>query len=197
MEYFTLFIIAFLVNVVPEFAPPTWTVMSPFLFIEEINIPLVILATITGATLGRLILITYIEKIGDHVFNDWQKDNLSFIASKISRTDFQNMLFVFLYSLTPLSTGALFIAAGFAKLKKSVTLIGYFLGRLISYSVIAYSISYGIDAFRPQGGFDNFHLATSVITAVILVFSLLFIDWKALLENKKIMFNFKIWRWDK
>jgi membrane protein YqaA with SNARE-associated domain len=197
MEYITLFIMVFLVNVVPEFAPPTWTVMSPFIFLPEIDVFYVILITITGATMGRFILLFYIEKIGNNIFNKWQKDNLNYIGSKIGRTDMQNLLFVFLYSLTPLSTGALFIVAGLAKLKKTVTLIGFFFGRLISYSVIAYSVKYGIDLIGASRKISmSEFMITSMITVSALLF-LIFIDWKTLIEEKKFHFNFKIWRWNK
>lgn len=55
----SLFVVVFVVNVLPAFAPPTWTTMSFIgLTIPDVNVVLLALVAATAATSGRIVLAT-------------------------------------------------------------------------------------------------------------------------------------------
>ena len=53
----SLFVVVFVVNVLPAFAPPTWTTMSFIgLTIPNVNVVLLAVVAATAATSGRIVL---------------------------------------------------------------------------------------------------------------------------------------------
>src|SRR6185295_10611950 len=102
--------------------------------------------------------------------------------------------FVFIYSVLPLSTTALFTAAGIAKISPLQIVPPFFCGKLVSDAVMLFSGRY---AAASAG--DLLHGTVSVksiVTAglgLAIIGLLLFLDWRDLLQRKKIAFNFSIW----
>lgn len=198
MTYLILLLVVILVNSLPAFAPPTWTVLISFYTGFELNIYLVILIGVLGATFGRFILAHYIQWFSHQLFNEKQHENLNYLGNKIGGTPVHSFIFTFIYSLTPLSTTVLFVAAGIAKVRLSIVLAGFALGRLISYTALLYSTAALATNIKDltSGTFSLKNILSSILgLAFLLLF--IFIDWKELIEKKKLKLEFDVWKWSK
>ena len=129
------------------------------------------------------------------VFNRRENANIGFLGKKLSGRFWPAFSFVFVYSLTPLSTTALFTAAGAARVDPLPILPAFLIGKFISDGIMAFS---GKEAIRNFGDIIRGQRSpTSMIFAglgVLLIGSVLFIDWRALLQQKRMKFRFDIWR---
>src|ERR1019366_1853346 len=115
--YLAVFLGAFAVDLIPVIAPPAWTFMLFFLVKFHLNPWVVLVAGVSGSTLGKYIFSLYVPKIADHLIKRRKREELEFMGKKLGQKLWQSWLFVFIYSLTPLSTAALFTAAAIAKVK--------------------------------------------------------------------------------
>ncbi len=198
MIYLELLVTVLLLNVAPAFVPPTWTVLVYFIIKHQMPLPAVVLIGVTAATLGRYILAQYIHWIAKLLFNKAQLDNIGYLGSRLGKTQWANFLFTFIYSLTPLSTTALFVAAGVAKVKMAMVLLGFFMGRLISYTVLALSAkALSSNVTDLWSGGISFESVLTIVIALAVFFIFVFIDWKELLEHRQIKMHFDVWRWSK
>jgi membrane protein YqaA with SNARE-associated domain len=191
--YAACFLAAVAVDSIPVFAPPAWPILVFFLVHYDLNPWAVILLGVSGTTLGRAILTTYICRLGHKVLDPCEEKNLQYLGSRLSGAS--AFAFVCLYSLTPLSTTALFTAAGMAKVKLRHLLPPFFLGKLTSYSVLIWTGQYV--ATDPEGLFSGMLTWKGVLTALlgfVLLLGVLFIDWKKLLREKEFRLNFRIWK---
>src|SRR4051812_18558647 len=116
--YVAAFFTAIAVDCVPVFAPPAWPILIFFVVKFDLNPWIVIVLGVTGTTMGRLIFSTYIPWVSRKVLNHQEDENLKYIGKKLSQTPGRAFMFVLLYSLTPLSTTALFTAAGIAHARR-------------------------------------------------------------------------------
>jgi membrane protein YqaA with SNARE-associated domain len=182
----------------PVFAPPTWTILVIFLAKYELNLALVVACAVLGATLGRFILAHYTNWFSHQIFNKRQFENLGYLGKKFGKTHKTNMLFTFIYSLTPLSTTALFIAAGIAQIRIKFVLIGFFFGRLISYTILAISTrSVAANINDLMDGIITWKSLATSLAGFSIIFLFLFVDWIELYEYKHFRLNFRIWKWNR
>src|SRR5437870_11817161 len=113
--YVLVFVAALAVDSIPIFAPPAWTVLVALLLLFHLNPWLVVIIGVIGSTLGRYILSIYIPKVSSALVTRREDENLRYVGSKLARTPLAASTFIFLYTLTPLSTTALFTAAAMAR----------------------------------------------------------------------------------
>jgi membrane protein DedA with SNARE-associated domain len=96
---------------------------------------------------------------------------------------------------TPLSTTALFTAAGMARLNPWHILPPFFCGRLITDGVTVYTGKYA--AGNVSGllhGQLSIKSVLTLIAALLVIGAFFFIDWRCLLEKRKLRVSFKILR---
>ena len=161
----------------------------------NLNPWLVVVISITGSTLGRYILSLYIPKISAAVVNRREDENLRSVESKLARTPWAASTFIFVYTLTPLSTTALFTAAGMARVNPWHILPPFFCGRLITDGVMVYTGKYA--AGNVSGllqGQLSIKSGLTLIAGLLVIGAFLFIDWRCLLEKRKLRLNFRILR---
>jgi membrane protein YqaA with SNARE-associated domain len=198
MIYIILAISVIIVNSLPAFAPPTWTLIVFFLNYFNLNIFAVVIISVIAATMGRLFLYSYIQTFSKFVFNKWEEKNLEYLGKKIGKNKKTNLLFIFLYSITPLSTTALFVASSIARVNIFILGLGFFLGRLVSYSFLAGTslliVNSLSEVIKNPLSFESIFLT---ILGFLILLIITFIDWKELLEKRKFVLNFKIWKWNK
>jgi membrane protein YqaA with SNARE-associated domain len=149
----------------------------------------------SGSTLGRYLMSLYIPRFAGLFIKRHKTDELKFLGKKLSQSLWQSWLFVFIYSVTPLSTTALFMAAGVAKVKPSHTVPPFFCGKFLSDAVMIFTGLYAAANFKGlmHGTYSPKGIVTLVLGCVVLA-GFLFLDWRALLERKKLTFNFRIWK---
>jgi len=193
--YLSVFLSAFAVDVIPLIAPPAWTVGLILLVKFHLRPWIVVPLCASGSTLGRYLMSLYIPRFADLYIKRHKTDELKFLGKKLSESLWQSWLFVFIYSVTPLSTTALFTAAGVAKVKPSHTLPPYFCGKFLSNAVMIFTGLYAAANFKGliHGTYSPKAIAALVLGCAVLA-GFLFLDWRALLQRKKFTFNFRIWK---
>ena len=193
--YLAVFLSAFAVDLIPVIAPPAWTLMLYFLVKFHLNPWVVLVAGVSGSTLGKYIFSLYVPQITDKIIRRHKREELEFMGKKLGQKLWQSWLFVFIYSLTPLSTTALFTAAAIAKVKAGRMLPPFFAGKFVTDAVLIFTGRYAVRNLTGlvQGAFSAKGILIIVATLVVTG-GFLFVDWRALLEKKQFKFNFKIWK---
>ena len=193
--YLAVFFSALAVDLIPVIAPPAWTLMVFFLVKFHLNPWVVLVAGVSGSTLGRYLFSLYVPKIADRLIKRRKREELEFMGKKLSQKPWQSWLFVFIYTLTPLSTTALFTAAALAKVKAGRTVPPFFVGKFISDAVMIFTGRYAVLNLNEimHGAFSVKGISTILVTLVVTG-GFLFVDWRALLEKRRFKFNFKIWK---
>src|SRR5690349_21080587 len=121
--------IIFLINLSPGFMPSSWMVMA--FFYIQFGLPLVPLC-IAGALvsgLGRYCLARGSDWVTERFFPK-KKEDLQSLGGYLERKRRLVAGFVFVYSLLPLPTNNLFLAAGMTRVNLAYFLGGFYAARL-------------------------------------------------------------------
>jgi membrane protein YqaA with SNARE-associated domain len=113
--YLLVFLGSLGVDLVPVVAPPAWTLMAFLLVKYRLNPWAVLAVGVPGSALGRYIFSLYIPKFSDKFIARKKKEELKYVGKRLDQSVWRTWTFVFVYTLTPLSTTALFTAAGMTK----------------------------------------------------------------------------------
>jgi membrane protein DedA with SNARE-associated domain len=102
---------------------------------------------------------------------------------------------VFGYTLSPLSTTALFTAAGMSKVPGWHLLPPFLVGKFISDAMMVKAGEYAAGSLKDMlhGAFSAKNIIITAIT-LVLTAAFLFVDWHALLVEKKLSFNFSVFK---
>lgn len=191
--YLLVFFAALAVDTIPVFAPPAWILLVALLVKFKLNPWLTVAIGVAGSTVGRYILTRYIPRISSWLVNRREDANLQYIGNKIGKAKWSSAVFVFLYTLTPLSTTALFTAVAMARAEPWHILAPFFLGRLITDGVLVFSGKYASANLADLlHGEANWKTVVTLVAGLIIIGVFLFVDWRQLLEHKKLRFRFKI-----
>ena len=195
LAYGLVFIASILVDCIPVFAPPAWTLMILIMLKFDLNPWVVAVFGTAGTVCGRLIFVTYIVPwVGKKTIGATKEADLKFLGKKLSQRGILTFIFIFVYSLLPLSTTALFSAAGLARVRRILIIPPFFLGNLIGDGALLVSGKYAFHHFDDlyKGSMDLKNLIIMSCGLIFMIF-FLFVDWHALLEKKKLRFKWKIW----
>ena len=149
-----------------------------------------------GTVCGRLIYVTYIVPwVGKKTISNDKEKDLEYLGEKLGKKGTATLIFVFIYSVLPLSTTVLFTAAGLAKVKRRYVVPGFFLGNLIGDGAILVSGHYVIHHWQDFYK-DSLNTKSLLImgAGLFVVLMFLFIDWRQLLQHKNIKFKLKFWK---
>ncbi len=194
-QYLLVLIGSFLFDVVPFPSPPAFTIMVFLQIMYDLNIWLVIFTGVIGSILGRYVLTLYIPKIAGKLFNPAKNEDVQYIGRVMKSKGWKSQLVIIAYSLLPLPTTPLFIAAGMARLRPIYIIPAFFVGKFTSDSILVYFGKYGAkSAENLLQGVINWQSILSLLIGVFLVGTLLFIDWRALIQKKEFKLNFRIWK---
>jgi hypothetical protein len=193
--YLLVFLAALAVDTIPIFAPPAWILLVALLVKFELNPWLTVAIGVTGSTIGRYVLTLYIPKVSSSIVNRQEDANLHYIGSKIGKARWSSAIFVFFYTLTPLSTTALFTAVAMARVRSWHVFVPFFIGRLITDGVLVFSGKYASGNLSDLlHGQANWKTVITLVAALLVIAAFLFVDWRQLLEHKKLRFRFRIFR---
>lgn len=193
--YFFVFLASLLVDVIPLIGPPAWSVMVFFQVKYELNIWLVLVVGVTGSATGRYLYSVYIFYFANRFITAKKNENLQFIGKKLSDKGWKIYFFVFLYTLMPLPSTPLFTAAGVARIKTLYLLPSFFAGKFISDAVMVFAGDYAAQNVESIAeGMLSWQNIAGTILGLFLIGIFLFIDWRKLLEEKKISLHFNIWK---
>lgn len=193
--YVAMFLAALATDLIPIIGPPVWTVMIFMLVKYDLNPWGVLAVGVPGSVLGRYLLSLYVPRLLGKVMKQRKSDELRFAGDKLKGSLWRSWPFVLVYSLLPISTTALFSAAGLARIKPVQILPPFFVGKFISDAVMLFSGRYAItnSVDLVYGAFSWKGLIT-IVTGVVILAAFLFVDWRRLLEEKQLRLEFRIWK---
>lgn len=122
-------------NLLPAFAPPTWSILVFFTLRYHMNPVALVLLGVMSATLGRAILANVFRAIRGWLPKGYVA-NMERIGIKIEENPRRALGLLTLFFLSPISSAQLFEAAGIIKrIALGPLLLAFAGGRLISYSI--------------------------------------------------------------
>jgi len=195
MLYLAAFAAALLVDTVPVFAPPAWTILAFIIVRWKPNPWAIIAAGAIGSLIGRYILTLYMPHFAARIFHRRENDNLSFLGKKLGGRFWRANTFVMLYAISPLSTTALFTAAGMAHVNPWNILPGFAIGKFLGDAWVLFTAKVTAEqATDLLHGRVSWQTGLTAATGLLLISGVLFIDWRELFGRKKLRLNFAIWK---
>jgi len=193
-QYLLVFIGAFLFDVVPFPFLPAFTIMVFLQVMFHLNIWAVITIGVIGSVFGRYVLTLYIPYLAGKIFKPAKNEDVQFLGKKMQEKGWKSQLVVLAYSLLPLPTTPLFLAAGMAKIRAIYIIPAFFIGKFTSDTIAVHLGKYASENTKNiMEGVVSWKSITSLILGLLLLSALLFIDWRTLIQHKKFKLNFKIW----
>ena len=193
--YIIIFLGTILADIIPFLGPPAWTIMVFFQIKYQLNIWPVLFCGVAGSTIGRYIFSYYFAKFAERYFKPRKNEEMQFLGEKLQQEKWGFLLFVFLYTLMPISSTPLFSATGIAHIKPLKVLPPFFFGKFISdlamISMGSYAVTNSENLLRDYLSWQSL---SGMLVALLLLCMVFFVDWKFLLINKKLRLNFRIWK---
>jgi len=167
-----------------------------FLLVKfDLNPWLVLIIGVPASVLGRYLLSLYVPKLLGKVIKQAKSDELEYVGSRLKGSLWRSWLFVAVYSLLPISTTALFSAAGLARIKPVQILPPFFVGKFVSDAVMLFTGNYAIhNSMDVLNGTFSWKGLTTIVEGLVVLGAFLFLDWRLLLQKKKLRLNFRIWK---
>jgi hypothetical protein len=191
LVFLITFVVVFCLNVVPAFAPPTWTVITFIAIQYNANVLLLAVVGAAAATLGRMALAKLSEVIVRQKFlSDAAKQNIDHLKQELEKKGKLTFGLFLLYAFSPLPSNHVFIAYGLTALELKSIAIPFFVGRIVGYSFWAFSASsvarlLAYEQIKSGAFFSYYFLATQLLT-IFTVYVFTKIDWRALFVDKKL-----------
>ena len=194
-QYLLVFIGALLFDVVPIPFPPAFTIMVSLQIMFGLNIWLVIVIGVAGSILGRYILTLYIPLLAGRIFKRSKNEDVQFLGKKMKEKGWRSQLVIVAYSLLPLPTTPLFVAAGMAKIRALYIIPAFFIGKFTSDTITVHLGKYASENAKNMiEGALSWKSITSLVVGLLLLCALLFVDWRSLIQKQKFQLKFKIWK---
>jgi uncharacterized membrane protein YdjX (TVP38/TMEM64 family) len=132
--YLALFAIVLGINLMPAFAPPTWTILVLFtLSFGAAPLPVILIGA-AAAAIGRYLLATGFRMLG-HRLSERTRRNLDAAGRAIERSRRNAIIALILFAVSPVPSAQLFEAAGLARLRLARFVGAFFIGRTFSYAI--------------------------------------------------------------
>lgn len=190
-----VFICSMAVDIVPFPLPPAFTVMVLLQIVFKLNIWVVVIIGVVGSVAGRYILTMYIPKISGKLFKASKNEDVQYLGEKLKSKGWKSHAVILVYSLLPLPTTPLFIAGGMAKMKPYYIIPAFFVGKFISDTLAVFMGKYAAENTENLlHGMINWKSIVGLALGILLIAALLFIDWRTLLQQKKLKLKFMIWK---
>jgi len=187
-----LFILVFILNVVPAFAPPTWITLS-FLGFSMPHVPVGALALIgaTAATLGRVTLAKLSRAIvRGRLLDEPTRKNIGAIKDVLEKRRVFAFGTFLAYAFSPLPSNYLFIAYGLTTLRLTLVAFPFFVGRLASYSfwvTTASAVGDRLDLDSIESvSYVGIYFIASQLLLIPIIYIFTRIDWRAAFEEGRL-----------
>ena len=176
-SYIIVMLYSIFVNVVPAFAPPTWLVLSLYKINRpQLDIIELALFGVIGSVIGRYVMYKYSQFFGKYIPKKGA-ENLRYFRKFVGETDPRIFLETFLFSLSPFPSNFLFIAFGLSSVNITPVIVGFFLGRLLSYTFLIDASFRSYSYLSASFGSNEIRIAADVL-GVIFAIAVIFIRWK-------------------
>jgi len=192
-QYLLVFVGALLFDIVPFPFPPAFTIMILLQISFHLNVWPVIIAGVVGSVLGRYILILYTPSITNKYIKRSKNEDVQFLGTKMKENKWKGQIIVLAYSLLPLPTTPLFLAAGMSKLNAKYIIPAFLIGKFTSDTLALHAGKYASEnAHNIMQNALSWKSIVSALFFLFLIFCLFFIDWRSLIQKKKLVWKFKI-----
>jgi membrane protein YqaA with SNARE-associated domain len=193
-QYLLVFVGSFFFDVVPIPFPPAFTIMVFLQIMFGLDIWWVIVIGVIGSILGRYVLTLYIPFLAGRIFKRSKNEDVEFLGGIMKEKGWKSQVVIIAYSLLPLPTTPLFLAAGMAKIRPLYIIPAFFIGKFTSDAITVHLGKYASENFKNIMEVAlSWKSIASLVVGVILLSALLFIDWRSLIQKKKFRLKFKIW----
>ncbi len=178
-------ILIYVINVIPVFMPPTWTILA-FYYINFHSpfIPTIIIGAF-AATLGRITLYYISKNHFRRFFSKESIDNYDALGDFLKKRQKLSIPLFLTYAFFPISSNYVYIAAGLAEVDIKILAASFFIGRLMSYSFWVSASHIAIT--RVEDIFSNHVSNVSVIifemVGLIIVVLIGKIPWRKILKK--------------
>jgi uncharacterized membrane protein YdjX (TVP38/TMEM64 family) len=182
-QYLYLFLIVLGVNLLPAFGPPTWSILVVFRLNSDMSTEALVLTGAAAASLGRYGLARAFGLFGRYLPAKMRR-NLEAARKLLEKRRRNALVALGLFAMSPVPSAQLFEAAGLAGVRLLPFTAAFFAGRLVSYSIYAYTAerlretTIG-EAFR--GGFSNPWVIAMQVALIAALVLLARIDWSRFL----------------
>lgn len=184
-----------LVDILPLPLPPAFTIMLFLQITFGLALWPVVIIGVVGSVIGRYILTLYIPMVSNKLFKPAKNEDIQYLGLKLKEKGWKSQLFIFLYCLLPLPSTPLFIAGGIAKMKPYYIIPAFFLGKFISDAIYVVAGLYATENTKSLlQGVVSWRSILGLVLGILLIFILLFIDWRLLLQKRRLKLDFNIWR---
>ncbi|MES1219198.1 MAG: hypothetical protein ABUT20_27075 [Bacteroidota bacterium] len=192
-QYLLVFAGALLFDIVPFPFPPAFTIMIFFQITFHLNAWLVIVTGVAGSVFGRYILILYTPLITNKYITRSKNEDVQYLAKKMKENKWKGQAIILAYSLLPLPTTPLFLAAGMSKLNARYIIPAFLIGKFTSDSLAIHAGRYASEnAHHLVQNLFSWQSIAGFVFCLFLIFCILFMDWRSLIQKKKIVWKFKI-----
>jgi membrane protein YqaA with SNARE-associated domain len=192
-QYLLVFLGALLFDIVPFPFAPAFTIMVFLQILFDLNVWAVIVIGVVGSVLGRFILLLYAPLMADKYLKVSKNEDIKFLGDKMNQNKWKGILVVLAYSLLPLPTTPLFLGGGISKIKPIYIIAPFLVGKFTSDSIALHLGKFASE--NQQSIIDNIFSWQSIASFVlgfVMLFFLFFVNWRTLVQTKKLAFNFKI-----
>ena len=195
VPYLLVFFGSLGVDLIPIMAPPAWTIMAFSIVKYRLNPWFVLSIGVPASALGRYLFSLYIPKFSNRVLAKRKKDELSYVGKKLKGRAWETGIFVLGYTLSPLSTTALFTAAGMSKVPVWHLLPPFLVGKFVSDAMMVKAGQFASGSLKDMmhGVLSAKNVLIAAITLAVTA-AFIFVDWHALLVKKTLHFNFDVFR---
>ena len=194
-QYVLVFLGAVLMDITPLPLPPAFTIMILLQIMFDLPIWPVIIIGVIGSIVGRYILTLYIPMVSSRIFIKSKNEDLEFLGNKLKTKGWKSQLFILFYTLMPLPSTPLFVAGGVAKMKPVYIIPPFFVGKFTSDSIAVFTGKFATENTQSLlNGMLSWKSAAGLLVGLAFLFLLVFIDWRSLIQQKKLRLKFNVWK---
>lgn len=196
LVYVVIFLVVFVLNVIPIFAPPTWTVLSFVAIRFNPNVIALALVGAVAATLGRLLLSRLSTVMIRHKFlSDGARENIDAVKVRLEKNQKLGFAVFLFYAFSPLPSNHLFIAYGLTALKLKLIAVPFLIGRVVSYAFWAFTASKVAQMLSYESvtgesvtakSFFSYYFIASQLFGLLAIYVFTRIDWQRVFAEKRL-----------
>ena len=185
MTYFYLALIIFGMNLLPAFAPPTWSVLVLFKLNSQIPAgPLIAIGALAAGS-GRYCLARATGLLR-HKISAKHRANLEAISEVLHQKTSHKLAGLLLFALSPIPSAQLFEAAGLMGIRLIPLTLAFFAGRIVSYSLYVAGTSSlqqkGMGELIQNSLTSPWGIAVQVF-ALFCIYLLMKVNWRKILRR--------------
>ena len=194
-HYVLVFLGALLFDITPFPFAPAFTIMVFLQIAFKLNVWWVIVIGVAGSVLGRYILLLYTPFLSKKYLKESKNRDIQFLRVKMNENKWKGMLVVLAYSLLPIPTTPLFLGAGIAQIKPIYIIPGFIIGKFTSDSIALHLGKYASENTSIiLADLLSWQSIASFSLGILLLFALFFVNWRTLIQKKKLELNFRIFK---